>query len=142
MKTKRNFEILEKGLKFCLSAVLLLSALTFIFVFVINWEDWFFGIKLDGLAAGVSLLIKGAVAALLFYLLIKYPGRSLIITGVAALYFGYLFIDSAITVQTRTGAFFSPFLLVEFVIPVAAFFIQVVKSGFSRYWQHENKETG
>jgi len=35
--------ILDTLLKYCLVGVLSLSTLMFLFVFIINWEDWFFG---------------------------------------------------------------------------------------------------
>lgn len=50
---------------------LLLIALGHLFIFTINWEDWFFGIKLDGWPAGLFLFAKAAAAAALALLLIR-----------------------------------------------------------------------
>lgn len=46
---------IEKILKYCVLGLLALFALATRFVFVINWETWFFGIKLDGLRPGSPL---------------------------------------------------------------------------------------
>jgi hypothetical protein len=126
MAAQRIVGYLEKVLRFFLSALLLFSALVFFFVFAINWEDWFFGMKLDGMAAGIHLLVKGILAALLLYLLTRYPGNTLAITGLSTMYFGYLFIDSAVTVQTLTKESFSPLLLIGFIIPVIYLIIQII----------------
>ncbi|MDD5188546.1 MAG: hypothetical protein PHF57_10115 [Methanoregula sp.] len=65
---KKNISFL---LSLYLAVFLSLLAAGFLFAFIINWEDWFFGIKLDGLPAGIYLFSKAVVAALLAYLLLK-----------------------------------------------------------------------
>ena len=50
-------------LSLCLIVFLTLVAAGFFFAFIINWEDWFFGIKLDGLPAGISLFLKAFIAS-------------------------------------------------------------------------------
>lgn len=130
METRRIVESLDAFFKFALLAILALSAVMFLFVFVINWEDWFFGIKLDGLAAGLYLLVKGICAAALGILLLVYTRNTTLIAGFAAIYFGYLFVDSAVTVQRLTTGFFSAFLLVLFLIPVIYLIIRIIKARF------------
>jgi hypothetical protein len=108
-----------------LAVMLLLSALAFLFVFTINWEDWFFGMKLDGLPAGLYLFAKGGIAAGLFFAMVKYPGHVLAVTALATIYYGYLLADSSVIVQARTGGFFSPLLLAMFLVAAASLVIHV-----------------
>jgi hypothetical protein len=71
---------------------LFLSALESFFAFVINWEAWFFGIKLDGWPAGLYLFATALAAVLLVVLLLKYPHRSFAICAVSVLYFAFVYI--------------------------------------------------
>jgi hypothetical protein len=96
---KSALESLDVLLKYCVIVILIVAALAFFFVFVINWEDWFFGIRLDGTAAGIYLLIKGLCAAVLVYLVIRYPRFIEYLAVFGAIYLGFLFVDSAVTVQ-------------------------------------------
>lgn len=130
MKTQRILDSFETFLKIALLGILALSAVMFLFVFSINWEDWFFGIKLDGLAAGLYLLIKGLAAAGLGILLLLYDRYATITAGFATIYYGYLFVDSTFTVQRLTTGFLSAFLLVLFLISVIFLLIRIIKARF------------
>ncbi len=78
---------------------LALSAFTFFFVFCITWEDWFFSIQLDGLPAGIYLFTKMAVAVVIIYLMAHYPRyRKQSVLAVFG-YYGFLCLDSLITLQ-------------------------------------------
>lgn len=71
---------------------LFLSALMQYFAFVINWEAWFLGIKLDGWQAGLYLLSTALAATLLIALLLKYPGKSFMLCAISVLYFAFVYI--------------------------------------------------
>jgi len=140
MEMKRIIELFDTILKYSVLAILLLSFLVFIFIFTINWEDWFFGIKLDGMSAGLNLFIKAVSAGSLAYLLVKYPRCTLAITGIAIFYFGYLFVDSAVTIQSLTKGVFSPLLLLFFIIPVIFLIIRTVKTRIFKNGQGHQSE--
>jgi hypothetical protein len=86
----------KKNISFLLSLYLIffltLVAAGFFFVFTINWEDWFFGIKLDGWPAGVALFSKGFVAALLIFLLLKNESRSILWSILSIGFLAFVFI--------------------------------------------------
>lgn len=86
----------KKNISFLLSLYLILFltlvAAGFFFVFVINWEDWFFGIKLDGWPAGVALFSKGFVAALLVFLLLKDESRRILWSILSIGFLAFVFI--------------------------------------------------
>lgn len=70
---------------------LALVAFSFLFVFIINWEDWFFGIKLDG-PAGLYLFLKAVVAALLAHLLLKSWSKRIAWSTLSIFFFAFAFI--------------------------------------------------
>jgi len=84
------FNIVDAVLANYIVIITLLSALMSFFVFIINWEDRFMGIKLDGLPAGIYLFCKGFVALLLALLALKYREKIELITACVILYFAYL----------------------------------------------------
>lgn len=86
-------------LRYCLIACLSFSTLMFLFVFIINWEDRFFGIKLDGLPAGLYLLAKWVIAVALAAALVRHPRYALHLAAAAVCYYGWLLLDSSITIQ-------------------------------------------
>jgi hypothetical protein len=112
----------------CLFVSVVISAMIFLFVFVINWEDWFFGIKLDGLPAGLCLLAKALGAAAIVIILAQYPRHQVagILAGTG--YFGLLFFDSAVTIQKNTYGrqSFSILLAILFLVPVLLLIIHLV----------------
>ncbi|MFA6361909.1 hypothetical protein [Methanoregula sp.] len=75
-----------------LALFLFLDALMSSFAFLINWEAWFFGIKLDGWPAGLYLAATALAAVFLVVLLLKYPHRSFAICTVSVLYFAFVYI--------------------------------------------------
>jgi hypothetical protein len=103
MQIRRVTDGLDYLFHSLLLGTLLLTTITFFFVFVINWEDWLFGIKMEGLPAGLLLLTKCLAAGILAYFLIRYPEKTTTIAGFAFFVYGVLFLDSAITVQKKTG---------------------------------------
>ena len=117
---KNALESVDLFLKYCFIAILIVAALAFFFVFTINWEDWFFGIKLDGTAAGIYLLIKGLCAAVLLYLIFRYPRFIEYLAVSGAIYLGFLFIDSTVTVQRLSSGrqSFSVLLGLFAIIPI------------------------
>jgi hypothetical protein len=121
MYLPRIAKALEALLRYCLTGILGLWAAVLFFIFVINWEDWFFGIKLDGFPAGLYLLTKASVAAILAYLIIRYPQRIQHVAILAILFFGFLFFDSALTIQKNTHGqqMFSALLGIFVIVPLA-----------------------
>lgn len=111
---------LENILRYCLAGMLGVWATVSFFVFLINWETWFFGIKLDGLPAGLYLFAKAVVAALLAYATMRYPRKIFLTSIMALLYFGFLFIDSAWTIQKNTHGqhLFSGMMAFCLVVPL------------------------
>ncbi len=103
MKASKLIGRVESFLYYSLIAILSLAALAFSFVFFINWEDWFFGTKLDGLPAGLFLLIKAVIAVFLVYLLIRWPKFRSPVTLATIAFFGFLFFNSAVTIQRNSG---------------------------------------
>jgi|GEM_PF-852480 len=96
------------------------NSFVYLFVFVLNWEAWFFGIKMDGFYAGIILFTYCLVASVLAHLLIRYPRRIAVIAAISVLYFGFLFTDSAVTIQilSEEQGLFSSFMAVQVLIPV------------------------
>jgi hypothetical protein len=121
--------LVEKILKYCVLGLLILSALATLFAFAINWEDWFFGIKLDGLPAGITLGATLLVAVMLAAAFIKFPTMNRLLGGLTAIYFGFQFINSSMTIQrvSYTHQGFSPVLAVFLIISIAFFIIAVIK---------------
>jgi hypothetical protein len=120
MKTRNIMESAEALLFICLIFALVLSAFIFFFVFCINWEDWFFGTKLDGLPAGLWLFAKMATAVAIVYLMAHYPRyRRQSVLAVSG-YYGFLCFDSFVTIQKNTQGRDYP------VMMAALFFISVL----------------
>jgi hypothetical protein len=111
MNTRDIMKGAEMLLFICLIFALVLSAFIFFFVFCINWEDWFFGIKLDGLPAGISLFGKMAGAVAIIWLMAHYP-RYLTQSVLAVFgYYGFLCLDSFVTIQKNTQGRDYPILM-------------------------------
>lgn len=120
MKPGERITSLNFILTLALLAILVLSFLMFMFVFIINWEDWFFETKLAGPLAGAFLFAKAAIAFLLTYLLVQHPRQKTPWTIAAIAYFGFLFLASSVTIRYNTGGEtpFSAFYAVLLAIPV------------------------
>lgn len=119
MNTK-TIKALDSLLYGVLVAILALSFLMFAFVFIINWEDWFFGTKLAGPFAGVWLFSKAAVAFALTFLLVQYQRYRTTVTVAAVAYFCFLFLDASVTIRQNTAGQqpFSAFYAIFLVIPI------------------------
>lgn len=113
-------------MKYCLVRLLSFSTLTFLFVFVINWEDRFFGTKMDGLPAILFLLGKWLIAGLLAVALIKYPRYFLHLAAIAALLYIWLVVDSTVTIQRNGTGFFSPVWVVYFIVAVVFLIVHAI----------------
>lgn len=130
MKMKRILKKVDIILRSGLVAILLLSFLMHIFVFLINWEAYFFGVKLNGAPAGMYLLLLGIIAGSLAFFLIKYRRYTLAVSALAVFYFGYRFVDSAVTIQTLTDNLYSPFLLALLFISLVFLIFHVITTRF------------
>jgi hypothetical protein len=117
----------KKNISFLLSLYLIvfltLMAAGFFFVFVINWEDWFFGIKLDGWPAGIFLFSKAIVSALLIFLLLKNEGRRILWSILAICFLAFVFIlpvfSSQRVMRSELGwTIFWAELIVLIIVPV------------------------
>ncbi|MFA5221788.1 MAG: hypothetical protein WC391_05850 [Methanoregula sp.] len=102
---------------------LTLLAASSLFVFTINWEDWFFGIKLDGWPAGIYLFSKAAVAALLIFFLVKNERNRILWSALSIFFLAFVFILPVFSRQRnlRTGLGWTIFwieLALMIVIPV------------------------
>jgi hypothetical protein len=134
MNLKRIAGITEVSLRYCLAGILGLWGAVLFFIFVINWEDWFFGIKLDGFPAGFYLLIKASVAVILAFLIIGYPRKIQQLAILAILYFGFLLLDSAVTIQKNTHGqqMFSDLLGIFLIVPLALLITTILMEHLKR----------
>ncbi|WAI01070.1 hypothetical protein [Methanogenium organophilum] len=138
MEIKRVLKNIDVLLKYGLIAILLLSFLIHIFVFIINWEAFIFGIRLAGPPAGLYLFLEAIGAGSLAFLLIKYRQYTTAVFALAVLYFGYLFLDSAVTIQTLTDKLYSPVLLMVFII---SFGFLIFHALISRFCADDDRPT-
>jgi hypothetical protein len=97
MNQKHIVETIEVLLFVCLIGALVLSAFVFFFVFCVDWVDWFFGIKLEGLPAGIYLFAKMAGAVAIIYLMVHYPRYRRQSVLLVFLYYGMLCFDAVVT---------------------------------------------
>ncbi|ABS54887.1 hypothetical protein Mboo_0367 [Methanoregula boonei 6A8] len=129
MTSKNMIAQTETILKYCVLGLLIVFALATLFAFVINWETWFFGRKLDGLPAGIALGVTWLAAALLAAALIKFPRMDPLLGGLTAVYFGFLFVNSSMTIQkvSYTHQGFSPVLAAFAILSIAFFIVALIK---------------
>lgn len=129
MTSENIIEPIEKILKYCVLGLLALFALATLFIFVINWETWVFGIKLDGLPAGIFLGATWLAAALLAAAFVLFPQRDRLIGGLAVIYFGFLFVNSSLKIQRGSYSLqgFSLALATFLIIAIAFLIIAVIK---------------
>jgi len=104
-----------------------------LFMFIINWEDWFFGIKLDGWTAGLYLFSKGFVAALLVYLLLKHESRRILWSILSIVFFAFVFIlpvfSSQRNMRSELGwTIFWAELVVLIIIPIILLIVYLIAS--------------
>jgi ABC-type glycerol-3-phosphate transport system permease component len=115
MKKKDASELLSVYLVLFLTLIAGLS----LFMFIINWEDWFFGIKLDGWPAGLYLFLKVVVAALLAYLLVKHENKRILWSILSIVFFAFVFILPVFSSQRNLRDELSWMIFwIEFVIMI------------------------
>jgi len=135
MTPQNRVELVDKVIRGYLLGLSTLTALMFFFVFTINWEDWFWGIKLDGLPAGIYLLVKGLIALFLVMLMIKYREKIELLTVLAILYFGYLLAPT--TLYLSSPVFDMPRYLAQLTVVLVVPGILLV----AHWILHHNKKT-
>lgn len=125
----------KKTISFLLSLYLIvfltLMAAGFFFVFVINWEDWFFGIKLDGWPAGIFLFSKAIVSVFLIFLLLKNEGWRILwsIMAISFLAFGFILpvFSSQRAMRSEFGwTIFWAELIVLIIVPVILLLVYLI----------------
>jgi|WetSurMetagenome_2_1015567.scaffolds.fasta_scaffold01517_3 hypothetical protein len=99
MITRDIMEATEVLLFIGLIGSLVLSASVFVFIFCVDWVDWFFGMKLAGLPAGIYLFLKIAGAMVILYLMVHYPRYRKQSVLMVFSYFGFLCLDAIVTLQ-------------------------------------------
>ena len=119
MNTKLMVDYLPAAFRYCLQGLFLCTSLMYFFVFVLNWEARFFGMKLDGLPAGLVLFTQFFIPSVLALILTRYPERILPVAIAAIVFYGFFFIDSSVTIQRNTGGMilFGIMPLVSVLIP-------------------------
>jgi hypothetical protein len=129
MDADRIFTGLENLLSILHIVILFLSALMFTFVFIINWEDWFFGINLAGPDAGLFLAAKAAGAVILMYLVTQCPDRWKTVLPASTAYFGFLFVNAMVTYQTTAPGSFPVLLALPVILPVLLLLLKLRSAG-------------
>jgi hypothetical protein len=120
---------LDRVLYYILLAVLVLNSLIYLFAFTINWEVMFFGIKLDGMSAGIILFMYFFISTLFAYLLLRYPRKIMIIALLSIIFFAFHFIDSAETIQevsnglSSYNVFMAFFMMTPLVVLIGHLFV-------------------
>lgn len=139
MHGKKLIKPFETVLRYSLFAILILATLAFSFVLIINWEDWFFGIKLDGLPAGTYLFIKALTALTLTILLIRLPKYRSATALITIAFFGFLFFDSAATIQKNSAGreSFSIMLALSLIIPVLYLIVHLLSTRINPLYEAE-----
>jgi hypothetical protein len=127
-------ELVDKAIRWYILGISMLTALMFFFVFTINWEDRFWGTKLDGLPAGIYLLAKGLIALFLVILMVKYREKIELLTVLAILYFGYLLAPT--TLSLSSPVFDMPRYLAQLTIVLI---VPVILLIAHRILHHDNK---
>jgi len=130
LKSKNMIAQTEKILKYCVLGLLAIFALATLFTFIINWETWFFGIKLDGLPAGIALGANSLAAVILALAFVKFPRMNRILGVLTVLFFGFLFVNSSMTIQRVSYSHqgFSLVLAIVLLIAVVYLIVTVVNS--------------
>lgn len=132
---------LDKIFYYILLGILLLNSVMYLFAFTLNWEAFFFGIKVDGPDAGIILFTYFLISTILGFLLFRYPRRIMIIALMSILFFGFKFIDSAETVQEISGGLrtYNEFMVVFLIAPLVALVGHLISG---RFYDGENDEAG
>lgn len=133
---------LDQGFYYILLGIFLSTTFMYLFLFVLNWEYWFFGTKMDGLNAGIILFTYFLISASLAYLLFRYPRRIVIIALLSIFFFGFIFIDSATTIQKMSSGLrlYSDFLAMLVLAPAVILAGHLIVARF--YDMEEDSEGG
>jgi hypothetical protein len=97
MNIREGMEAAEVLLFIGLTGSLVLSASVFFFILCVDWVDWFFGMRLEGLPAGIYLLLKIAGAVVIMYLMVHYPKYRRESVLMVFSYYGLLCLDALVT---------------------------------------------
>jgi hypothetical protein len=140
MMARRVADNIETVFHYCLLGIFLFTSISFFFIFVINWEVWFFGIKLDGFPAGMLLFTKFMITIILAFLLVKYPEKIVIIAGMSLFFFGFSCIDSAVTIQKNTSGqeFFATLPAILILVPATILISHFLAA---RSWKRDDDST-
>lgn len=138
MNLEGTAKSLDQAFYYILLVVLVLSSFMYLFVFILNWEAWFFGMKLDGPDAGILLFVYFLVPGILAFLLFRYPRRVSVIALLSILYFSFRFIDSSATVRELSGGVNS-FNTFNAVLMVILLFVLVVHFIAARFYEPEGE---
>lgn len=111
---------LDKVFYVILLAILLLNSLMYLFAFTINWEAYFFGMKIDGMNAGIILFMYFFISTVLAYLLFMFRQRIVIIAFLSVIFFGFKFIESAETIQELSNGLssYNGFMAIFMITPL------------------------
>ena len=133
---------LDQALYYILLGILALYSLMHLFVFIINWECWFFGMKMDGGNAGIILFAYFFVSLLLAALLLRYPRKIAEIALLSILFFSFAFLDSSVTVQALSSGLraYTGFMAALVVIPLFVLVGHFIVSRFYE-WDDESGES-
>lgn len=112
---------LDTAFRVCLLALFLFASGIYFFVFVINWEAFFFGVRLAGPMAGMVLGIKSLIPAILALILVRHPETLMQVALVSVAFFGFSFLDSSVTIQMNTGG-----TVLFGIVPLAGVLIPVI----------------
>ena len=97
MDTRDILKAAEVLLFIGLIGSLVLSVSIFVFIFCVDWVDGFFGMKLEGLPAGIYLFLKIAGAMVILYLMVHYPRYRRQGVLLVFSYYGLLCFDALVT---------------------------------------------
>ena len=108
-----------------------------LFMFIINWEDLFFGIKLDGWPAGLYLFSKVMVAALLAFLLVKRESKRILWSIISIFFLAFVFVlpvfSSQQNLRNELGwTIFWIELVIMIIIPVILVIVYLVADRANR----------
>ena len=123
---------LDQALYYILIGILALYSLMYLFVFIINWECWFFGMKMDGGDAGIILFTYFAVSLFLASLLLKYPRRMTLTALLSVIFFSFAFLDSSVTVRELSDGAnsFTFFMAALVIIPLVVLIGHLIAARF------------
>ncbi len=132
MNVQQVAKYLDHIFHYILLGIFLLSSLMYLFIFALNWETWFFGMKIDGLYAGIILFIYFLGSASLAYLLVKYPKKIVFIALVSTFFFSFIFMDSTVTIRELSGGLrsYSEAVALRVILPVIVLIGHLIATRF------------